>query len=201
MSRPLKAAAFGVLVAAIAAIGLAGPASAHSQLVSSSPSSGETVTAQPAEFVATFNENLLDATGTGEGFTLQVRDAAGRHYESGCLTIDGASVSTTAVLGAPGNYMLQYQVVSADGHPVSASIPFAWAPTNPAPGAPTGSPEAPACAPGVTASAPSLTAPSPGATDATGDDSGQWILPTIIGVVLALVIVALVAFIAGRRRL
>jgi len=118
-----------ILALSVGAVVLsAAPAWAHSFLAASTPVEGETLTTLPETFSVTMNEDLLDLVGDGTGFGLEVRDAAGSYYGDGCLTIDGATLSTPAALGAAGDYEIVYQVVSADGHPVSDTIAFEWAP-------------------------------------------------------------------------
>ena len=158
--------AVGALCAA-AILCCAVPASAHSQLVSSTPSAEQTLTTLPPAFSVTMNEDLLDLAGDGTGFALQVTDAAGLFYGDGCLSIAGPTMSVGASLGDPGPYRLVYQVVSDDGHPVSAEFTFNWtgAATGP------GSEAAPICGQTVTTFAPTPTptstpAPSPTATRA-----------------------------------
>jgi len=107
---------------------IATPAIAHDGLVESTPSAGETLTALPDAFSITMSEDLLDLDDEGSGFGLLVRDAAGLYYGDGCVTVDGPTVSAAAVLGAPGDYTLIWQVVSSDGHPTSDEFAFTWAP-------------------------------------------------------------------------
>lgn len=116
--------------AAGALLALAAPlaASAHDTLVSSSPSDGSTVTSLPDAFSVTMNEPLADLTGSGSGFAIEVRDAAGAYYGDGCFTIADATLATAAALGDPGHYTLLWQVVSADGHIASGELGFTWAP-------------------------------------------------------------------------
>ena len=106
----------------------AAPAQAHSYLIASTPVEGDTLTRLPEEFSVTANESLLDLVGDGTGFGMQIVDATGRFYGDGCLTIGVSSLSTSAALGEAGSYELVWQIVSADGHPVSGTIPFDWAP-------------------------------------------------------------------------
>ncbi|MBN9607103.1 MAG: copper resistance protein CopC [Actinomycetales bacterium] len=179
-------------------------AAAHSVLVSSDPAAGSTVTAaQPMS--VTMNETLLDVTGQGNGFALQVVDAAGAFYGDGCLEVDGASLRTASpvTLGGAGDYTLRYQVVSADGHTVSGEIPFGYAPAAGAASA-TGAAAAPAC--GVEDANP-----TPGATDAvppgggdaaTGGGAGDdvvWIVVAVLAVLIAAGVTAAV-LVAARRR-
>jgi len=129
MSRmTISRVSIGLVAALAAVIAFAAPAAAHSTIAASTPAEGQVLTALPAEFSVTANEDLADVTGTGEGFALQIIDASGKHYETGELTISGPTLSTPAAAGDAGDYVLAYQIVSADGHPVSGEIHFGWAP-------------------------------------------------------------------------
>ena len=120
------AAAAAVLAGGLAvALVASPPASAHSALVASTPADGETLTELPAEFSVTMNETLLASAGDA-AFALRVRDDAGRYYGDGCLTIVDATMSTASSIGGPGDYVMEWQVVSADGHAVGGEIAFTW---------------------------------------------------------------------------
>lgn len=125
MRRALRTLAVGAAAAALVLL-TATPASAHSQLVGSTPSEGETLSELPAQFSVTMNERLLDDAGLS-AFALRVRDAEGRYYGDGCLQVVDDTMSTAAAIGPAGDYVLEWQVVSADGHPVGGEIPFTWA--------------------------------------------------------------------------
>ena len=130
MSRPPALTAF-LAVAALAGavvLGTAAPAQAHNFLVSSTPTAGELVTSLPETFAVTTNQPLLDLSGDGAGFAIQVTDAAGTFYGDGCMTVSGSTLSTPAALGAAGTYRLVWQVVSEDGHTVSDEFTFEWSP-------------------------------------------------------------------------
>lgn len=113
-------AAFMLLVAA--------PAYAHNYLVESTPAQSSTLTELPDEFSVTTNDTLLDLAGDGGGFVIQVTDDAGQYFGDGCFTIRDASLSTGATLGDAGDYLMRWQLVSADGHTVSGEIAFTWQP-------------------------------------------------------------------------
>ncbi|RIJ54697.1 copper resistance protein CopC, partial [Clavibacter lycopersici] len=170
--RRLGAALAGAALAtgALALAGLAqgsGPdgalsASAHDYLVSSSPAAGSTIDAPPSEVTLTFNDVILDlgtaggaggdaASGSGSAAggssIVQVTgpDAQGTHFETGCATNAGRTVSVPVALGGSGQYTVTWRVVSADGHPVSDSIAFTYqAPAGAA--ASAGTPDGPGCA-------------------------------------------------------
>ena len=127
--RPSIAAFLAALaLAGTVVLGTAAPAQAHNFLVSSTPAAGELVTTLPEAISVTTNGPLLDLSGTGAGFAIQVTDAAGTFYGDGCLTVSGASLSTPAALGAAGTYRVVWQVVSEDGHTVSDEFTFEWSP-------------------------------------------------------------------------
>lgn len=117
--------ALAALLAGAAVLGAAAPAQAHSFIVGSTPAEGETLTALPEAFSVTANETLLDLGGQG-AFQLQIRDAAGSYYGDGCVDIVDATMSAVPAIGGSGDYWMLYQVVSADGHPVSGEIAFHW---------------------------------------------------------------------------
>lgn len=199
-----------VLAAAAVTAGLvtAAPAAAHSQLIASTPAADETLDALPPEFSVTMNEELLDLAGDASGFALQVIDPAGQYYGDGCLTIAGPTLSMAASLGEPGAYRFVYQVVSADGHPVSGEFAFTWAgePTGP------GSAQPPVCGEAVTTFPPTPTAtPTPEPTaDATAEPTAEpgenvgatgdlgW-LPIALSVIGILAVGAVIAYVLVRR--
>ena len=194
---PLAAAATGLLVAA-AVLCLAGPASAHNQVVSTNPVAGSTLTALPAEFDIATNLPLLDVSGDGAGFAFEVRSAAGKYYGDGCLTIQDATMSTKPALGPAGAYTVIWQIVSQDGHTVSGSYPFTWKPS----GAFTPSK-------GYTDPQNCGRAPRAAATAAPGDPDAErsqtvpladvlWIGGALLAVALAVVVTLLV--LTRRRR-
>jgi methionine-rich copper-binding protein CopC len=128
---PRGLTAFGVTAVTGAAVLLAvAPAWAHSYLVASTPAEGEALTELPDAFSVTANETLLDLQSEGSGsqgaFGLQIRDAAGGYYGDGCVNVVDATMSAEPVIGDSGTYTMIWQVVSADGHPVSGEIPFTW---------------------------------------------------------------------------
>lgn len=197
---PALAVSFGI--ALLLSLLVATPASAHNQIVSTTPSSGQTLTELPAEFSIQTNESLLDIGGQGRGFALQIRDDSGRYYETGCVTIADATMSTPARLGAPGAYTMIFQLVSQDGHTVSGEIHFTWAPSGTV--TPSKGTTTPAVCPGTTA------APATGSTagsTGTGSEGTRnatvpladvlWIGGALLAVAIAIVVALLVV---GRRR-
>ena len=124
----MRKAAAALAIAAVAVLATATPAWAHNYVVSTTPAEGEVLTVLPESFSVTTNEALLDLSGSGSGFGMEIIDADGLYYGDGCVTVEGASLYADPVIGAAGTYTLVYQVVSADGHTVSDEFTFDWAP-------------------------------------------------------------------------
>ncbi|MCT2087178.1 copper resistance protein CopC [Microbacterium enclense] len=107
-----------------AAFGGAQAASAHDSLVSATPAADATVsTASDVEL--TFSANLLGADGGNE---VIVVGPDARHYETDCTALAGPVLTTPVELGAAGEYQVTWRAVSSDGHPVSGTYAFTYAP-------------------------------------------------------------------------
>ncbi|MGO4595959.1 copper resistance CopC family protein [Leifsonia sp. 2TAF2] len=202
-NRLLTAAA---VLAAAAALALApvAAASAHDYVVGSDPAADSTVTSPLDAVTVTFNDRVLDLSGNGSTNLLTVTgpDSATRHFETGCATVADTKISAPVALGTAGKYTVTYQVVSADGHTVSSSYAFSYAPPAGASAAtgtdttPCGASSAPAAqssssaTPGSSSSAPpGATASTPQLTQAasTGTDLGL-----VIGIAIAIVVLAVI---------
>ena len=115
--RPVVA----VLVAlAILFLG-AWPASAHAELVGTDPEEGALLEAAPASVTLTFNEPVRLTSQE-----VAVYDAAGEPVDSSASSA-GAEV-TVALPGAAeladGTYVVSWNVLSSDGHPISGALTF-----------------------------------------------------------------------------
>lgn len=196
MTRTLRllAVAAAVMAGGLAvALVAAPPASAHSALIASTPAEGATLAELPPEFSVTMNETLLASAGDA-AFALRVRDEAGLYYGDGCLTIVDATVSTTAVIGASGDYVMEWQVVSADGHAVGGEIPFTWTGEATAEGA------AGVAVCGQLPGEPTQAPESGGHHDAEPTEIPVGDVLWIVGAVLVVAAAVTVALIATRRR-
>jgi methionine-rich copper-binding protein CopC len=205
MTRKSLALSTSLLVAGSIALALSAPlaASAHNELVASTPTEGQVLTTLPDAFSITTNENLLELDGSN-GFALQIRDAAGAYYGDGCVQVVDATMSATAALGAPGAYTMLWQAVSADGHSVDGEVAFTWQPSGPVQASPALE-KPPVCGEAAT---PEPTA-SAGQPSASGDPVAQAPtasaidLPTVLwigGALLAVGIAIAVAIVlAGRK--
>jgi copper transport protein len=123
----LAGALLGALAVAGAALTAAAPAaSAHSALLFTSPAVGAAVPAPPAQIVLTFDEPVTLA-----GPPVVLTNAAGHQFPvGGPRQSEGRAVVTVAVPGRlpDGVYTVAWQVISADGDPVSSAYTFAVGP-------------------------------------------------------------------------
>ena len=117
--RQLLRLVVALVVTGVVLLLAAQAASAHAELVSTTPQDGATLEEPPAEVVLTFNEpvQLLD-----DSMRLFPGDGSPVALE--------AHVSSTEVIApvpgelGDGSYALSYRVVSADGHPISGALTF-----------------------------------------------------------------------------
>lgn len=127
-ARPARRPAAVVITSVVAllvgffGVGLAaaGPAAAHSGVISSSPASGAELDRSPGEVSVTFNEELR-----AEYATLLVIGPDGHFWQQGDPVVSGRTVSVPVnALGPVGEYKVNFRVTSADGHPVQGQRTF-----------------------------------------------------------------------------
>ncbi|MDH6179858.1 methionine-rich copper-binding protein CopC [Microbacteriaceae bacterium SG_E_30_P1] len=107
------------LVAALCLVGVPA-AHAHDDLVSSSPSEGESLAEAPTEIRLEFTTDVMEI-----GALVLVVDADGTDWVSSASTVDGPFVVTTLDQGMPvAGYEVRWRVIGEDGHPISGVIPF-----------------------------------------------------------------------------
>lgn len=122
---PVRRIAAGLTLAAIATLMIATPASAHDQLVSSTPVADEQLTAGPESVSMTFSGDLLVLDESLTGAVVLVVDASGKDWVSGEVTVAGRTVTAPLEADMPtAGYQVRWQVVSEDGHPIAGAIPF-----------------------------------------------------------------------------
>jgi methionine-rich copper-binding protein CopC len=180
----------------------AAPASAHDYPVSWSPAAGSTVTRPVTKVSITFDDIVLDVDHDSLTSLLTVTGPSGatRHFETGCTTTLGRTISAPVRLGEAGKYTVSYQIVSADGHPVSGSQTFTFQPPagfSPAPGT-----AGPAC---HRASAQGQGSAAKGATGEAADSAASSAPGVLIGIVggvvgLAVIAIIVVLVVPARRR-
>lgn len=174
----------GVVLALLTGLALllgTAPAWAHSRLESSDPASGTRMASAPQKVSLTFDEPVQP------GFTvITVIGPDGDDYHSGDIAEVDNTVSVGVLpLGPAGAYRIGYRVVSADGHPVSGSVPFTLTIAG------TGS---------GTAAPPAVSAPSAAVVPvaAPGGDGGAPVWPWIVGAVVVVVLGVGAALRLGR---
>ncbi len=175
---------FAVLIGML--LGTATAAQAHTELASSNPADGSTLTGPLPAVELTFTGSVLlrDVTVTGPAGTSPVTGAA---------TVAGAVVTQPVALTDAGTYAVAYAVTSSDGHPVEGTLTFTYAP--PSPPSPTSEAAAPTStsAPVSTPAAPSEAAADSPAQSSTG-------LPGWAFAAGAAVVVAVAAAVLSLRR-
>ena len=95
-------------------------ASAHDQLISTTPTDGQTMVSAPFAIKLTFNAQVI-STGT----QVQIRDANGVQVQTGQPQITGSKVTQPVRIGlGDGTYNAIWRTTSQDGHPISGSFKF-----------------------------------------------------------------------------
>lgn len=122
---PVRRIAAGLTLAAIATLMIATPASAHDQLMSSTPVADEQLAAAPESVSMTFSGDLLVLDESLTGAVVLVVDASGKDWVTGEVTVAGRTVTAPLQADMPtAGYQVRWQVVSEDGHPIAGAIPF-----------------------------------------------------------------------------
>lgn len=112
--------AAAIAVGSMLVLATAVPASAHDDLVGSTPAVDEKLAVAPTEVSLSFSDAVLPM-----GAAVIVVDAAGRDWVTGEPGLTGATVTAELEAGMPdAGYELRWRVVSADGHPISGLVPF-----------------------------------------------------------------------------
>jgi methionine-rich copper-binding protein CopC len=169
-------AGFGTLavstLAALLVLAPAAAASAHDDLESASPAADESITADPGVLTLAFSDALLTPGENPDGFAAQVVDSDGLHFESGCVTVDGAQLTAPMALGDAGAYVVTWRVVSSDGHPTSGQYEFDYEPAS-LDGAHDGLTNAPVCGEAWAGQPDRGSAPAPADSSATAPSSSD----------------------------
>ncbi|MFM8964714.1 MAG: copper resistance protein CopC, partial [Actinomycetota bacterium] len=112
------------LLVLLVSLFIVAPASAHTSLVSSVPSSGAVLNEVPAEVRIKFNEELLLVDDKNPN-RIEVINGAGQ-VVSGMSVVEGPEIFTALDLSfePSGEYLVKYRVVSADGHPIEGEYQF-----------------------------------------------------------------------------
>jgi len=106
-------------LAALLALGAA-PASAHDQLLASTPADGAALDGSPTEVTLRYSDSVLTI-----GAIVLLVDQDEHNWITGDPILDGSDVTARVDGTLPtGTYEIRWRVVSADGHPISGLIPF-----------------------------------------------------------------------------
>lgn len=167
----------GVAVLTLALVGVgAMSASAHAELVSSNPADGSTLGVAPTQVVLTFNEAVATV-----GNQIVVTSPSGLLVNQGSPTVNGATVSVPLrSLAENGTYLINYRIVSDDGHPVQRQLSFTLN------------------VPGLKDTASS--SPSPITSTAPSGSSGPNVWVIVIGAAVVGIVIGLAATLLGRRK-
>lgn len=175
-----------LLIAYGLVLGSASGASAHDELISSSPEADATVETVPEAIELTFSN--VPAT---IGSEVQVLDESGEDWAEGEVSITDTVATQVIRAGAPaGTYTVNWRVVSSDSHPIEGTYEF----TASGGAAASSAPEASA-----NTAAPIETA-EPGAVDQepAAESGVSWAVILMVAVLVAL---AVVLALGARRRL
>ncbi|MFC7381214.1 copper resistance CopC family protein [Sphaerisporangium rhizosphaerae] len=191
-----------VLAVAFAALAVAvAPALAHNVLTGSDPKDGARLASLPAQVTLTFDQPVR-----ADFAQVALTGPDGRVAKAAVRVVDAkvtAEVPASVAAGAAGAYVIGYQIVSNDGHPVTGKIGFTVAGTGSAaplppsttpstgpaePGGTTpatvpggaGQPPAPS---GVAGQAPPAAQPIAGAA-APGTSGGGWVWGLLVAALL-----------------
>lgn len=119
MSR-FRVLAAGMAVAVLAVLSAAVPASAHDELLASSPKPGEALPVAPSSVTLEFSSDVLTM-----GAVIVIADAEGTDWVASEPVLDGTRVTAEVQAGMPAaGYELRWRVVSSDGHPIAGIVPF-----------------------------------------------------------------------------
>jgi methionine-rich copper-binding protein CopC len=162
----------------------AGPASAHTELTSSSPAEGASLAAPPRKIELTFAEPV-----TLQPDPISVTGPDGAKWTVGTpAVVDAVITAPVTPSGPAGAYTLTYKVVSDDGDKVTAAVHFTLtAPVPSSSAAPTSSAGA--------AAATQSPAPKPDPASEIGKSVPAW-----VWILVAVVVVVAAAVVALRLR-
>lgn len=186
----IRTALVGAAVAVAAVLAVAAPASAHDQIVSSTPAADEQLTTAPDQVVLTFSNNLL-ALSDNSGTAMTVVDSAGEDWVAGAPVVTADTVTVPLKKGMPnGAYDVTWKVVSSDGHPTSGEYSFSIA---------AAEEPKPSAAPSESAQ-PTTPASTQAPAESAETESAPWPLLIGLGVVLLIAVIVVIVIAARRKR-
>jgi methionine-rich copper-binding protein CopC len=102
------------------------PASAHTELVKSSPRADKTISVMPTSVKLTFGEALLVISGSSkQSNSITVRSPSGKTVSTGKVQVT-KNIATVNLLKlkVSGKYQVTFRVVAKDGHVLKDSFKF-----------------------------------------------------------------------------
>ena len=120
MSKSVRRGILAGLLAAVFGLLLASPASAHAELVASTPANGAQLAQAPATVEMRFTEavNLIPGG-------IRLVDDKGASVRTSEPVVSGHTVTWRMPTDLPeGSYVVSWRVVSSDGHPVAGAFSF-----------------------------------------------------------------------------
>lgn len=179
--------AAAVIVGAIVLLPIS-PASAHSELLESTPAEGAELSKAPAEVQLVFGEPVQQE---GSSIVVDVRDTTVSQDKTFATNGNVASVQLTGP-GQPGTYTVNFRVVSEDGHVVSDTFEYEVL---------EGASQSATSDPTQTSTDDESSAPATNAPTDGSEDSGTsvvWVLGLgAIGIVLVIAVISVA--VRGRR--
>ncbi|WP_404442405.1 copper resistance protein CopC [Microbacterium marinum] len=163
----------------VSVFAVAAPASAHDELVGSSPAADAKLDTLPSEIVLTYPAAIMT-----DGAAIAVIDADGADLTTGDPVIETNTLTVpidAAAGSADAGYAVEWRVVSSDGHPISGTIPFTVG---------DGEPLRDAAAPLADGSS---------ATADSGSNAALALTLTAVGLVLIVGVLAVVLVVARRK--
>jgi copper transport protein len=104
------------------ALATAGPASAHAVVTNSTPTDGQVLAGAPTEVQVQFSERVSSDVG---GLTVLNTDGDRVDNDDSSMGASGVVLQASVQPDLPdGTYVMNYRVVSSDGHPIAGSIVF-----------------------------------------------------------------------------
>lgn len=179
-----------LMIAALLCLGIclvtAPVASAHDQLISSSPATDEQLSSPPSTIKLIFSAELLVL-----GNEIRIVDADSKNWAQGPAILDRESLSQPVAAGMPdGAYQVRWRVVSSDGHPINGAYSILVGKTTPPDSIPT-----------ITAQASQdSSASSPEAKAPVGSAFPAWGAPALFGAGAGLVLYLAYVLITSVRR-
>src|SRR5690606_38335612 len=106
----IRTALAGAAVAVVALLTVAAPASAHDELVSTSPAFDEQLTTAPEQVVLTFSDDVLQLSGSN-GTAMTVVDESGADWVAGDPVISADTVTVPLKSGMPnGDFTVTWKI-------------------------------------------------------------------------------------------